>query len=319
MYPVVPSIGGPTGGTPESSRRNAEIAGWPILPPFYFVTNVRFAADRPAIRCASEAEGEYNFRYLSISFIAAMRYRALIVEDEPHARNLLRSHLAKFGDDIEIIGEAADGPSAIRLIEALLPDVVFLDVNLPGKNAFEVIFEMKAKPVLIMTTAHPEFALAAHGTKTADYLLKPYDPDDLRRAIENLRELLPLPSRLLKDIHERVSPREYLPGVVCKVGDQKKVIHYEDIHYFQAEMKYTTVVSRHGKFLSETPLVDLEKILNPTEFLRIHRSTIMNKTHVVALRNLEDGRVEVRLKDVAVPLYASKTYSEDLKACWHWI
>src|SRR5687768_2867098 len=108
-----------------------------------------------------------------------MSYKTILVEDEPSAMNLLKTLLEDYRGDIEIIGEAHDGPEAVRIIGKLRPDLVFMDVNLPVMNAFEVWEELDDPPLLIMTTAHPEHALQAFGTSAIGYLVKPFDPEDL--------------------------------------------------------------------------------------------------------------------------------------------
>jgi two-component system LytT family response regulator len=240
--------------------------------------------------------------------------RALIVEDEPSSRDRLRRLLASHATDIVIVAEADNGPEAVRLIDAHEPSVVFLDVSLPGLDGFEVLASVKRTPAVIFTTAHDEFAVRAFRTNAIDYLLKPIEPDQLAAAVGKVvRASLPGSNwsevlNALKTMGDRRTRR-----IACRIGDSTIFVATDEVQYFQADQGYTVVKTASKELLVDTPLMELESRLDPNDFVRIHRSTLVNMNHVTSLKRSLAGRVKVVLKD-GTELSSSRRYADNLRS-----
>jgi two-component system, LytTR family, response regulator len=245
-----------------------------------------------------------------------MRYRSVVVENEEHSLARLRRLLTQFPQEVEIVGEAADGPAAVTAIRSLAPDLVFLDIDLPGLNGFQVLERLDRQPVVIFTTAFNEHALQAFRTHAVDYLLKPIDADSLRRALEKLRAIGNNPGQLSHAIQQLLesSGTKYLTRFSCKVGDRTILLKTGEILYFQADNKYTSVHTANREFLIDTPLIELEGQLDPKDFVRIHRSTLVNISWIAEIRRWYDGKLKVLLRDPSgTELIASRTYADNLR------
>jgi two-component system LytT family response regulator len=245
-----------------------------------------------------------------------MRNRAVVVENETHSRARLRRLLDALPADVEVVGEAADGPSAVEEIHARRPDLVFLDIDLPGFNGFEVLRRLEKQPFVIFTTAFDQHALDAFKTHAVDYLLKPIDAAALARTFEKLRNMgLPKPELplALQELIDSSSSR-YVTRLSCRVGDRIILLKLGEIMYFQADNKYTSVFTASNDYLIDTPLVELEGRLNPKDFVRIHRSTLVNVAWIAEIQRSFDGKLKVVLKDAAATeLWASRGYADNLK------
>ena len=210
-----------------------------------------------------------------------MQCTALIVDDEPLARVRMRSLLAPYSSEIEIVGEAASGAEAIEKIGQLLPDVVFLDIQLNDMDAFEALKSLEEDmPLIVFTTAYDNFALRAYEENTVDYLLKPVEPARLEKTVEKLRKRL-----------DQVSEENQL------IGDRILLVNVDEIIRFQSEEKYTTVYTLSGPYVIDTPLVDLEKKLDPRQFVRIHRAHLVAIDYIAEIRKTDMGRLNVVLRD----------------------
>lgn len=233
--------------------------------------------------------------------MSGMRQRAVLVENEELSLARLRRLLQGFPQDIEIVGEAMDGPSAVAVLGAQRPDVVFLDIDLPGCDGFQVLGELEHQPSVIFTTAFREHAVDSFKTRVVDYLLKPIDADAVARSLTKLRAVgrsQRFPSRMR-----------------CREGGREVVLKIGEVLYFQADNKYTSVRTVSREFLIETPLIDLERKLDPESFLRIHRSTLVNIAWIAEIRRAYDGKLTVVLNDAKnTELPVSRMYADNLKA-----
>jgi two-component system, LytTR family, response regulator len=245
-----------------------------------------------------------------------MKYRCALVEDEERSLSRLKRLLAACPADVEVVGEAADGPSAVELIRRVRPDLVFLDIDLPGFNGFQVLERLDLQPAVIFTTAHNEHALQAFSAYAVDYLLKPIDASSIARALAKLRAMgfnhaqfsLAL-ERLLE-----TSGGRYLERISCKLGDRTVLVKAGEVLYARADNKYTALHTATNEYLIDTPLVELEDRLNPKDFVRIHRSTIVNVAWIAELRRTFDGKMTVVLRDAnATQLVASRSYADNLR------
>ena len=237
-----------------------------------------------------------------------MQARTLIIDDEPLARMRLRSLLEKYTDDLEIVDEAASGNQAISKINDLTPDVVFLDIQMPDMDAFEVLknIDEDVMPLIIFTTAHENFALRAFEENTVDYLLKPVDPERLEGTIEKLRRNVSnrsaqqqMPADFTwEKFRDMVNARgSYLQRIQVKIGDRILLVNVDEIIRFQSEDKYTTIYTPTGQFVIDTPLVDLEKKLDPSMFVRIHRAHLVAIDYIAEIRKSDMSRLVVVLRD----------------------
>ncbi len=230
-----------------------------------------------------------------------MSLRVMVIDDEELARNRLKKMLRKYGDALEVIGEAKDGEEAVDRINALHPDAIFLDVQMPGHDGFEVVRRLKIKPYIIFATAYDEFALKAFEENTVDYLLKPIEDKRLDKAVDKLRRV----GESLSNQHdaniERLLARlsaSTVRRLQVKVGDRIVLVDLADVVYFEAKDKYTFLHTADQEYIVEQTLAELEAKLDSGEFVRIHRSAIVNLRHMLDLVKWFGGKYKMRLRDL---------------------
>lgn len=238
-----------------------------------------------------------------------MQCTALVIDDEPLARKRMMQLLEPFSSEIEILGEAGSGAQAVKMIHEMLPDVVFLDIQMPDMDAFEVLHSLQGDdmPLVIFTTAYDNFALKAFEENTVDYLLKPVDPERLATAIEKLRRMIPQvddttvpPGFSWEKLCNLVDMSAlYLQRLQVKVGDRIVFVNIDEVIRFHSEEKYTTVYTVNGQYVIDTPLVELEKKLDPRHFTRVHRSHIVAIDYIAECRKGDAGRMVMVLRDKA--------------------
>lgn len=253
--------------------------------------------------------------------MSELKFKTLIVDDEALARRRLRRMLASFAE-IELAGEAANGREAVELIDSLHPDLVFLDVQMPGLSGFDALRAISFQPVIIFVTAFDDFALKAFEENAVDYLLKPVTEVRLRKAIDKLHGLKttsPAASSsteitALLAALQKPKPN-YLERVSSRAGEKILVFEVKSVSHFFAEDKYTFLATRGGNFIISFTLQELEKLLDPEKFVRIHRSAIVNLSYVAELQPEGSGKYRVRLKgDDGFVLTASYGNAQALKA-----
>lgn len=237
-----------------------------------------------------------------------MLCKTLIVDDEPLARMRIRSLLEPYASELEVVGEASSGAQAVEKIQELDPDVIFLDIQMPDMDAFEVLHELgdDDMPLVVFTTAYDNFALRAFEENTVDYLLKPVDPERLATTIEKLRKRFPtleseqqMPADFSWDkFRSMVDPGGFfMQRIQVKIGNRILLIGVDEIIRFQSEEKYTTIYTPTNQYVIETPLVELEKKLDPRQFVRIHRAHLVAIDYISEIRKTDVGRLNVVLKD----------------------
>ena len=229
-----------------------------------------------------------------------MHLRAIIVDDEELARKRLHKMIEKYKTDLEIVDEAQNGEEAVERIDTVRPDVIFLDVQMPGFDGFEVVRRLKSKPHIVFTTAYDEFALKAFEENTVDYLLKPIEQRRLDKAIGKLRRLFDQKALRLDENVERLLSRlsaSPLRRLKVKVGDKIVLVDSEDVVYFEAKDKFTYLHTADQKYIIDLTLAELESKLDGTDFVRIHRSTIINLKHLLEMVKWFGGKYKVKLKD----------------------
>lgn len=242
-----------------------------------------------------------------------MKVTAFVVDDEPIARAGLRAMLLAF-DWVEVIGEAADGESAVRQIGALRPELVFLDVQMPGLLGTDVLRRLERPPFVIFTTAYSEHAVTAFELGAVDYLLKPFGPGRLGSAMERVRAALGEPAPA--DPFERLSGA--LAGgpisrLFVRVGGTLVPLPVERVAWFEAQGDYVTAHAGGAAHLLHLSLSRLEARLDPTRFVRVHRAHMVNLDHVRAFRRDARGNLEAELLDgVRVPV--SRARAQEIRS-----
>lgn len=240
-----------------------------------------------------------------------MKTRVLIVDDEAPARDLLRRVLAELGD-VEVAGEAASGAEAVQLADDLAPDIVLLDVRMPGLDGLQAARHLAAlpePPAVIFTTAYDNHALEAFDTHAIAYLLKPVRKEKLAAAIAQAGRLT---RPQLQQAAAAARFAERRTHVAARGRHGVRLIPIEDVLLFQADQKYTTVKHRGGEHLIEESLRSLEEELG-SRFVRIHRSSLVNAQHLEAIEREEDGQYFVRLRELPERLAVSRRMAGELK------
>jgi two-component system LytT family response regulator len=236
--------------------------------------------------------------------------RAFVVDDEEYARERLRQLLSA-APDVEIVGEAANGEQALGGIAALRPDLVFLDIQMPGASGLEVAACLpRPRPKIIFCTAFDQYAVDAFELHAVDYLLKPVNRVRLFQAIERLRRKPELEAEAdLDRVTETV--RGKCTRLLARCGDRFHVIPQRDVVYFSSEGGLTRVNTRDRQYILEPTLNDLEERLEPASFYRVSRSAIVNLNAVTEVRMMIGGTAEVALK-TGVKLEASRRRVKEL-------
>ena len=228
--------------------------------------------------------------------------RALIVDDEPLARIGVAVRLSKF-PDVEIIGECGDGHSAVETILELSPDVVFLDVQMPGMDGFEVLRSLPSEdlPSIIFLTAYEQHALRAFDVHALDYVLKPIDDEKFSRAVQKARQVMEIDFKL--QTSERIlrllgeNSRKYISRLPVRTGSRIQVVLTGDIEWIAAAGDYAELHCGARRHLVRETMTSLEQKLDPEQFLRIHRSRIVRLTCVRELHALDNHEYLVKLAD----------------------
>lgn len=230
------------------------------------------------------------------------RYRTLIADDEQPARHRLKKLLAEHADQVELIGEAENGIQCVEMIDRLKPDLVFLDIQMPGQNGFEVLQQTIHSPVVVFCTAYDEFALRAFETNSIDYIVKPVKAERIQKSIEKLDSLKRHSDKqeLLRVIECYLgqAPKKEITSIPVKLGDRMLFVRIEDITYFSAEEKYVTIHTKEGKtYLCDFPLKSLEEKLDK-DFLRIHRALLVNKKRISEIDKHFGSRFVIKMNDI---------------------
>lgn len=236
------------------------------------------------------------------------RTTALIAEDEALLRDALLGQLRAAWPGLEVVAECEDGATALEAIATLRPDIAFLDIRMPGLTGLEVAAaaaEASPRTQVVFVTAYDKHALDAFERGAVDYLLKPVSAERLAATVQRLQARSAPPDldalRALVDRLGPVRPRdetapEPLAWLTASAGRETRLIPVEDVAYFRAEQKYTTVVTADGEALLRTPLRELLPRLDPNTFKQIHRSTIVNLRAIAGITRDDSGRGTVRLR-----------------------
>lgn len=242
----------------------------------------------------------------------AGKITALIADDEPHARAGLGRMLADFGW-IECVAEAANGPAAIEAIDTVRPDLVFLDIEMPGANGLEVLRRIEHRPWVVFTTAYAEHAVTAFELGALDYLLKPFGGERLAAALSRLRESLPAAQPGVAERLEEAMARGPATRIFVRTGRSIVPVPVSAISWFEAMGDYVALHTAQGKHVLHIPLAQLEARLDARQFCRVHRTHIVNLDFVAAFRRVPGGGLVAELKD-GTRLAVSRARASELRA-----
>ncbi|MBZ5753685.1 MULTISPECIES: LytR/AlgR family response regulator transcription factor [Metabacillus] len=233
--------------------------------------------------------------------------KAIIVDDELYSRDELK-HLLQAFPTIEIIGEAESGESAIMKSLQLHPDVVFLDVEMPRMNGMEaakVLMELKNAPLVVFATAYPQFAAEAFRYDAVDYLLKPYDEDQLKETIERIE-------KKFKGYYEK-DPGKPTGKLAFEANGEILYFDPKDILYMFRDDKLTKMIVKTGEFETKTPLKELESKLSTFHFFRIHKSYLVNLEYITRLTPWFNGAYQLQIEGRDEMLSVSRNYVKALR------
>lgn len=261
-----------------------------------------------------------------------MNYTALIVDDEKEARDGIKKLLEKI-NDIDVVGTAKNGLEAIKLIHGKSPDIIFLDIQMPEVNGFEVLSSINStnKPYnIIFVTAYDEYALKAFEVHAIDYLLKPFSNSRFLKAVEKVKKQLVLNESLdhvrrvhllLKDFEEKEAkefnsgtivnePESFKEKLAIKTSGKIVFINLKEILWVAADSYYVMIYSKEKKYLVRSSLKEMEVKLPEEYFLRVHKSTIINLKFVEEVETYSHGEYLIKLKKVNERLKVSRSYSK---------
>ncbi len=231
--------------------------------------------------------------------------RTLIVDDEHLARAVLREYLAAHAD-VEIVGECANGFEAVKAIAEHDPDLVFLDIQMPKLDGFEVVELAGSKPHYVFATAYDQFALRAFEVHAVDYLLKPFSRERLAEALAQVRLRAPQPARIEAVVKEAQARQQPLERILIRDGARVHVVAAGSIDYIEAQDDYVQVNADGKGYLKHQRLSELEAQLDPGVFVRIHRSYIVNVGAVERIEPVsKDNHCAVLKSGVKLPISRS--------------
>jgi two-component system LytT family response regulator len=245
-----------------------------------------------------------------------MSIRTLIVDDEPLARRRLRAFLRPEAD-LEIVGECGNGEQAVQAIRAMRPQLVFLDVQMPGMDGFAVLqaLDPRVLPMIVFVTAHDQYAVQAFEKRAIDYLLKPFSKRRFEDAVSRVRERIEAPDE--RDLKERMGrllrtvagPKTHL---VVKTGTHSVLLQTIRIEWLEAEGDYVRVHAGREIYLTRQTMNRIESQLGAGRFVRVHRSAIVNVEFIKEIHPLPGGDHTITLRDLT-QVTLSRTYRERLE------
>lgn len=241
--------------------------------------------------------------------------RALIIDDEPLARMVVLEYLQAF-PQIEVMQECGDGFEGLKAIQQYQPDLIFLDVQMPKINGFEMLELVDDAPAVIFATAFDEYAIKAFEAHAVDYLLKPFSKDRFNKAIEKYLAQAGNATPVVKQTETLLEAAAQSPAqnerIVVKTGTKVKIIAVHDVEYLQADDDYVSVITAEGSFLKNKTMAFFEKTLDPRYFVRVHRSYIIAIQQITRLDPYEkDSHLAILKSGAKIPV--SKTGYVKLK------
>ena len=242
---------------------------------------------------------------------------ALIADDEAMLRAQLKSRLADAWPELAVIAEATNGAEALAMYETHRPDIVFLDIRMPVKTGVEVAHALGGRCHAVFVTAYDEYAIAAFDEGAVDYVLKPVSPERVAKVVARLKSRLASAPLDLSAVLARLAANEgggYLKWIRASLGSTMKLIDVSEVLYFQAEDKYTKVVTAAGDAHIKKPIKELFDELDPETFWQIHRATIVNLRAVAKIERDWRDQPVISLRDRDEKLTVSRTFAHRFKA-----
>lgn len=244
-------------------------------------------------------------------------YTTLIIDDEPPARARLHQLLENYSETFRVIDEAKNGTEAIEKINQLQPDVIFLDIEMPGLNGFELLERLEKIPVVIFCTAFDQYSLKAFETNSIDYLLKPVRLERLQQTVEKLSSFKNNLSSatildVLKEFYHQKEEKK-MTSITVRKGNKLIFVKLEEVTHFEADEKYVSVYTDKESHLIEQSLSQLELKL-PDYFMRVHRSIIINRNYVTEVQKYFNSRFVIRLNNnKKTSVISGRSYNASIK------
>jgi DNA-binding LytR/AlgR family response regulator len=245
--------------------------------------------------------------------------RAIIAEDEANLREELRETLASMWPELEICAEAKDGREALRALQAHRPDMIFLDIQMPGATGLEVARQASGRCHVVFVTAYDNYAVRAFEQGAVDYVMKPLSAARIAQSVRRLRERLnstpPDIEGLLEKIAGRLDgkKREYLRWIAASQGGETRLVTMDEIVYFRSDNKYTLVATADKEALIRISIKELAEQVDPSVFWQIHRGTIVNVSYIAGVTRDLRGHMALRLKKRSETLPVSDSYTHLFK------
>jgi two-component system, LytTR family, response regulator len=240
-----------------------------------------------------------------------MKTTCIIIDDEKLARDLLREYLESF-DTIELIAECAKGTEAVDKINKMKPDLIFLDVQMPGMNGFDVLEEIDHEPYVIFTTAYDQYAIKAFEKNAVDYLLKPLDEERFRLAVNRVLKRKQQENSNIENLLSSLrgeGKASYESHIFVQKSEKLFNLPVEEIIFLEASGDYTIITTKSDQFVSSSGIGKLEEILNPETFIRVHRSTIINLNSLKEIERHFNGGMVVKMQN-GKSFPVSRTYAK---------
>jgi two-component system LytT family response regulator len=240
-----------------------------------------------------------------------MKITCLIIDDEQLARELLKEFLQSV-PDIQVIGECTKGSEAVEKINKEKPDLIFLDVQMPGMTGFDVLDEIDHDPFVIFTTAYDQYAIRAFEKNAVDYLLKPIDHERFKLAVERAITQMKLEQNNVGELLRNMKTENrtsYDSHLFVQKSEKLLNLPVEDIVHLEASGDYTILTTKNDQFVSSSGIGKLEEILNPETFIRVHRSTIININFLKEIEKHFNGGMVVKMQN-GKSFPVSRTYAK---------
>jgi two-component system LytT family response regulator len=239
----------------------------------------------------------------------------LIIDDEKLARDLLHEYLEPM-EGIELLGECSKGSEAVEKINSLKPDLIFLDVQMPGMTGFEVLDEIDHEPYVIFITAYDQYAIKAFEKNAIDYLLKPLDEDRFKQAVNRALKRKKMETgdleNVLSSIHQVERKATYDSHIFVQKSEKLFNLPINEILFLEASGDYTIIATKNDQFVSSSGIGKLEEFMNPDIFIRVHRSTIVNINYMKEIERHFNGAMVVKmLNGKSFPV--SRTYAKQIR------
>jgi len=239
-----------------------------------------------------------------------MKKRVYIIDDERDARTLICQYIQAY-DFLEVIGECDNGIDAVKAVNQFEPDLIFLDIKMPGLSGFQVVQQLVHLPQIIFTTAYDQYALKAFESNAIDYLLKPYTAERFNKALSKLLTLSAFNQTKAQHIAQELSGNKFFSRILVENGNKFVNVPTKEILYIEADKDYSRIYTVDKSYLSNYGITVLEQRMDPSLFFRIHRSYIVNIEHIKELHKEGSTAQVIMTNDVA--LNVSRSYMEDLK------